>query len=79
MNSSASSSRTTSAPDSFFTAGLEQADPDIAAAIRRDDRKGTRQTGRTRRTGQTGKLRDLLLSFVCLTFLEFHANDIHQL
>src|SRR5207248_6557053 len=29
MNSSASSSRTTSAPDSFFTAGLEQADPDI--------------------------------------------------
>src|SRR5438067_10617095 len=34
MNSSASSSRTTSAPDSFFTAGLEQADPDIAAAIR---------------------------------------------
>src|SRR4051794_39920448 len=34
MNSSARSSRTTSAPDSFFTAGLEQADPDIAAAIR---------------------------------------------
>src|SRR3954452_2817268 len=34
MNSSASSSRTTSAPDSFFTAGLEQADPDISAAIR---------------------------------------------
>src|SRR5213082_2868726 len=34
MNSSASSARTTSAPDSFFTAGLEQADPDIAAAIR---------------------------------------------
>src|SRR5436190_1336696 len=33
MNSS-SSARTTSAPDSFFTAGLEQADPDIAAAIR---------------------------------------------
>src|SRR5204863_7842137 len=34
MNSSASSARTNSAPDSFFTAGLEQADPDIAAAIR---------------------------------------------
>src|SRR5256885_11614072 len=33
MNSS-SSARTTSAPGSFFTAGLEQADPDIAAAIR---------------------------------------------
>src|SRR5215216_2670739 len=33
MNSS-SSARTTSAPDSFFTAGLEEADPDIAAAIR---------------------------------------------
>src|SRR5436190_7722735 len=33
MNSS-SSARTTSAPDSFFTAGLEQADPDIAAAIK---------------------------------------------
>src|SRR3954453_7997462 len=33
MNSS-SSARTTSAPDSFFTAGLEQADPDIAPASR---------------------------------------------
>src|SRR5438309_3463064 len=34
MNSSAAASRTASAPDSFFTATLEQADPDIAAAIR---------------------------------------------
>src|SRR5258708_12817353 len=34
MSSSASSIKTASAPDSFFTATLEQADPDIAAAIR---------------------------------------------
>src|SRR5580698_4687493 len=32
--SSSSSAKTTSAPDSFFTAGLTEADPDIAAAIR---------------------------------------------
>src|SRR3979490_1918958 len=34
MNPPASSSRTASAPDSFFTASLAEADPDIAAAIR---------------------------------------------
>src|SRR5271165_3078558 len=34
MSPSASSIKTASAPDSFFTATLEQADPDIAAAIR---------------------------------------------
>jgi glycine hydroxymethyltransferase len=34
MSSSSSSARPTSAPDSFFTATLEQADPEIAAAIR---------------------------------------------
>jgi glycine hydroxymethyltransferase len=34
MNPPASSSRTASAPDSFFTAPLSAADPDIAAAIR---------------------------------------------
>src|SRR5881227_1461402 len=34
MSSSSSSAQTASAPDSFFTASLEQADPDIAAAIR---------------------------------------------
>ena len=34
MSSSASSAKTASAPDSFFSARLEQADPDIAAAIR---------------------------------------------
>src|SRR6202041_4036821 len=33
-SSSASSTRTGSAPDSFFTAPLTEADPDIAAAIR---------------------------------------------
>src|SRR3954469_2058574 len=32
--SSSATARTASAPDSFFTAGLDQADPDIAAAIR---------------------------------------------
>src|SRR3954469_7582613 len=32
--SSSGTARTASAPDSFFTAGLDQADPDIAAAIR---------------------------------------------
>src|SRR5215204_1376339 len=34
MSSSATSAKTASAPDSFFTATLEQADPEIAAAIR---------------------------------------------
>src|ERR1035438_5310989 len=34
MSSSSSSAKTTSAPDSFFTAGLTEADPDIYAAIR---------------------------------------------
>jgi glycine hydroxymethyltransferase len=34
MSPSASSAKTASAPDSFFTATLEQADPEIAAAIR---------------------------------------------
>src|SRR3981189_2430201 len=34
MSSSSSSAKTASAPDSFFTAGLTEADPDIAAAIR---------------------------------------------
>ena len=34
MSSSASSAKTASAPDSFFTATLEQADPEIAAAIK---------------------------------------------
>src|SRR5688572_25274749 len=34
MSSSSASSKTASAPDSFFTATLEQADPEIAAAIR---------------------------------------------
>src|SRR2546428_6861150 len=34
MSSSSSSAQTASAPDSFFTATLDQADPDIAAAIR---------------------------------------------
>src|SRR5213082_2683890 len=34
MSSSASRAKTASAPDSFFTATLERADPDIAAAIR---------------------------------------------
>src|SRR3954451_14409813 len=34
MSPSSTSAKTASAPDSFFTAGLEQADPDIAAAIR---------------------------------------------
>src|SRR6202049_4647061 len=34
MSSSSSSAKTTSAPDSFFTAPLTEADPDIAAAIR---------------------------------------------
>ena len=34
MSSSASNIKTASAPDSLFTATLEQADPDIAAAIR---------------------------------------------
>ena len=33
MNPPSSSAKTASAPDSFFTAGLAQADPDIAAAI----------------------------------------------
>src|SRR5258706_5152040 len=32
--SSSSSAQTASAPDSFFTATLDRADPDIAAAIR---------------------------------------------
>ena len=32
--SSSSSAQTASAPDSFFTAALDQTDPDIAAAIR---------------------------------------------
>src|SRR5258706_1120406 len=34
MTSSSSSAQTASAPDSFFTATLDRADPDIAAAIR---------------------------------------------
>ena len=34
MSSSPTSAKTASAPDSFFTATLEQADPEIAAAIR---------------------------------------------
>src|SRR5258706_2143709 len=34
MSSPSSSSKTGSAPDSFFTAKLEQADPEIAAAIK---------------------------------------------
>src|SRR5437879_12261606 len=34
MSSSSSSAKTASAPDSFFTAGLTEAGPDIAAAIR---------------------------------------------
>jgi glycine hydroxymethyltransferase len=34
MSSSSSSAKTASAPDSFFTATLEQADPEIAAAIK---------------------------------------------
>jgi glycine hydroxymethyltransferase len=34
MSPSATSAKTASAPDSFFTATLEQADPEIAAAIR---------------------------------------------
>src|SRR5436309_198634 len=34
MTSSSSSSKTASAPDSFFTATLAEADPEIAAAIR---------------------------------------------
>src|SRR6266567_6032606 len=34
MSSTSSSAKTASAPDSFFTANLDQADPDIAAAIR---------------------------------------------
>ena len=34
MSPSSSSAKTASAPNSFFTATLEQADPDIAAAIR---------------------------------------------
>src|SRR5437016_3099358 len=34
MSSSSSSAQSASAPDSFFTATLDQADPDIAAAIR---------------------------------------------
>ena len=36
MSPSPSSAKTTSAPDSFFTATLEQADPEIADAIRRE-------------------------------------------
>src|SRR6266403_4661101 len=34
MSSTSSSAQTASAPDSFFTAMLDRADPDIAAAIR---------------------------------------------
>src|ERR1700731_1040427 len=34
MSSSASSAKSASAPDSFFTATLDQADPEIAAAIK---------------------------------------------
>src|SRR5436309_14883158 len=34
MSSTSSSAQTASAPDSFFTATLDRADPDIAAAIR---------------------------------------------
>src|SRR4051812_50096815 len=34
MNPPTSSSRSASAPDSFFTAPLDQADPEIAAAIK---------------------------------------------
>src|SRR3977135_3316234 len=34
MNPPASSAKTASAPDSFFTASLAEADPEIAAAIR---------------------------------------------
>src|SRR5260370_36717605 len=34
MSSTSPSAKTASAPDSFFTATLDQADPDIAAAIR---------------------------------------------
>src|SRR5258705_10620279 len=34
MSPSPSSAKTASAPDSFFTATLEQADPEIAAAIK---------------------------------------------
>ena len=34
MSPSSSSAKSASAPDSFFTATLDQADPDIAAAIR---------------------------------------------
>src|SRR2546426_9994601 len=34
MSSTSSGAKTASAPDSFFTAPLDQADPDIAAAIR---------------------------------------------
>src|SRR4051812_13404864 len=34
MTASQASARTASAPDSFFTATLEQADPEVAAAIR---------------------------------------------
>ena len=33
MSSSASSAKSSSAPDSFFTAGLAGADPEISAAI----------------------------------------------
>src|SRR5512133_3597563 len=36
MTSSSSSSKTASAPDSFFTATLEQADPEIADAIKKE-------------------------------------------
>src|SRR6187399_1810841 len=36
MTSSSSSSKTASAPDSFFTATLAEADPEIADAIRRE-------------------------------------------
>src|SRR5438034_7905929 len=36
MTSSSSSSKTASAPDSFFTATLAEADPEIAASIKRE-------------------------------------------
>src|ERR1700710_3063282 len=36
MSSSSSSAKTASAPDSFFTADLAQADPEIAASIRNE-------------------------------------------
>ena len=58
MSPSPSSAKTTSAPDSFFTAGLAEADPDIAAAISGELGRQRHDIGRRNDEGDGRRARD---------------------